>query len=150
MKLNFFKLNYTFQADLDVESLLKVTKIKEGIGFYSNFGIFGDYRFYGKYDKNDNLLLRYNYVQGTKPVVIISKSDNDKSNVEIKYDKLTKGTFVLLLAFILFFLIISVFVKSIEIALFSVAFLIIWIIFINLIFRIHLKKILQEFEEFKR
>ena len=39
---------------------------------------------YHKYDKNDNLLLRYNYITGTKPTVYISKTDNGKCDIEIK------------------------------------------------------------------
>lgn len=145
MKLNVFKLNYKFQADLDIDSLMKNVKIKEGMGFYSPFTLLSDYKFYGNYDKENNLLLRYNYFQGTKPVIVISNSD-----IEIKYDRVTKAAFAFTLALLLLFFVISIFIKSLELALISVAFLIAFTVLVNVIFRMYLKKILQELEEFKR
>lgn len=148
MKLNIFKLSHRFQADLDMDSLLKVTAIKQGLSFYSQLGFFGNYKFYGKYDKNDNLLLKYNYITGTKPTVYISKTDNGKCDIEIKNDSLTNMSIIFMLIIIIASLIISIYIQSIETALFVIAFLIIWVLLFNLGFKITKNRILQELDEF--
>lgn len=148
MKKNFFKINRKFQAELDMDTLLERVKIKKHIIICSVFDFCSNYKFNGKYDKNDNLLLMYNYMWSTKPIVIISKTDGIKYDIEIKYDNYTKAVILFLFLLLLFFLITAVVVKSLEMVLYLVAFGIVLTLFVYLIFFIAEKKIMEELEEF--
>lgn len=148
MKKNFFKLNRKFQAELNMDALLERVRIKKHIIICSAFDFYSKYKFNGKYDKNDNLLMMYNYMWSTKPIVIISETDSDKYDIEIKYDNYTKAIILFLFLLLFFFLIISVAVKSVEFALYVLAFGIVLTLFVYLIFFIAEKKIMDELEEF--
>ena len=90
----------------------------------------------------------YNYMWSTKPIVIISETDSDKYDIEIKYDNYTKAIILFLFLLLLFFLITAVVVKSLEMVLYLVAFGIVLTLFVYLIFFIAEKKIMEELEEF--
>lgn len=148
MKKDFIKLNRKFQAELDMDALLERVRMKKHIIICSAFDFYSKYKFNGKYDKNDNLLLMYNYMWSTTPIVIISETDSDKYDIEIKYDNYTKSVILFLFLFLLFFLITAVVIKSLEMALCMVAFGVVLTLFVYFIFFIAEKKIMEELEEF--
>lgn len=131
-----------------MDALLERVRMKKHIIICSAFDFYSKYKFNGKYDKNDNLLLMYNYMWSTTPIVIISETDSDKYDIEIKYDNYTKSVILFLFLFLLFFLITAVVIKSLEMALCMVAFGVVLTLFVYFIFFIAEKKIMEEIEEF--
>lgn len=131
-----------------MDALLERVRMKKHIIICSAFDFYSKYKFNGKYDKNDNLLLMYNYMWSTTPIVIISETDSDKYDIEIKYDNYTKSVILFLFLFLLFFLITAVVIKSLEMALCMVAFGVVLTLFVYFIFFIAEKKIMEELEEF--
>lgn len=141
------KINY--KAQLNMNALLEKTDIRKHILIHSPFVYFADdYKFIGKYNDNDDLLLLFTRISGSVPIVVISKTDCSDYNIEIRYAKATKASFVFVYILMAMFLLIAIICGIWALVIAMIVFATLFTSMIICFFKIFAKKIKRELDDF--